>query len=50
MSDTIFGRIAAGEIPADIVYENDGPGRLPGPQSPGADPHPDHPAQADPHP
>jgi histidine triad (HIT) family protein len=23
MSDTIFGRIAAGEIPADIVYEND---------------------------
>jgi histidine triad (HIT) family protein len=23
MSDTIFGRIAAGEIPADIVYEDD---------------------------
>jgi histidine triad (HIT) family protein len=23
MSDTIFGRIAAGEIPADIVYQND---------------------------
>ncbi len=23
MSDTIFGRIAAGEIPADIVYQDD---------------------------
>jgi histidine triad (HIT) family protein len=23
MSDTIFGKIAAGEIPADIVYEDD---------------------------
>lgn len=23
MSDTLFGRIAAGEIPADIVYEDD---------------------------
>ena len=23
MSDTIFGRIAAGEIPADIVYEDE---------------------------
>lgn len=23
MSDTIFGKIAAGEVPADIVYEDD---------------------------
>jgi diadenosine tetraphosphate (Ap4A) HIT family hydrolase len=45
---TLFEKIIAREIPADIVYEDESRDRLPGHSSAGADPCPRDPAQTDP--
>ena len=44
--DCLFCRIAAGEIPADVVYSDDDGGGLPRHQPAGADPRAGHPAPA----